>query len=231
VSGLSIFANPLLDVFEEAMARGSDISEQRTKSITEYGFAVPTDNALDVIQQCSPGGVVEIGAGAGYWAHLLHQRGVDVEAFDIEPAPSLANKWFAGTQPWHPVQCADHNVVGDHPGRTLLIVWPPKNEVWAAAAVERYFEVGGTCVAYVGEGPGGHTGDDVFHAALGELVTCVQCAYGSMTSPCICGVEPRWCRNETIVLPHWPGYHDDLRIYTRRHPPSQTQRRWRKPKG
>jgi hypothetical protein len=114
------------------------------------------------------------------------------------------------------VQRADHNVVGDPPGRTLLIVWPTQNEVWASAAVECYFEAGGTCVAYVGEGPGGPTGDDVFHALLGELVTCVQCAYGSIASPCICGVTAQWSRGETIVLLHWTGYNDDLHLYTRR---------------
>jgi hypothetical protein len=228
LGGPSTFANPLLDMFEVAMASSADIVEMRTHSIARYAFAIPTDQALDRIRQCSPGGVVEIGAGAGYWAHSLHQRGVDVEAFDIEPAPSPRNAWFASTPPWYPVQRGDHNVVGGHPGRTLLIVWPTKSEVWAAAAVEHYFEAGGTCVVYVGEGPGGRTGDDVFHALLGELVTCAQCAYGSMTSPCICGVEPQWRRTEMIVLPHWTGYNDDLHIYTRRPPRPPSQRRWPK---
>jgi hypothetical protein len=209
-------ANPLFDLYESALGGAADIEAIRNYSIARYAFAIPTDQALDRIRLCSPGGVVEIGAGTGYWAHALHQHGVDVEAFDIEPAPSSANKWFVGTPPWHPVQRADHNVAGDHAGRTLLIVWPTQNEVWASAAVERYFEAGGTCVAYVGEGPGGRTGDDVFHALLGELVTCVQCAYGSMTSPCICRVEAQWSRSETIVLPHWAGYNDDLHLFSRR---------------
>ena len=208
------------------MTSGAETVETRNIAIAKYALAIPTDQALDRIRQCSPGGVVEVGAGAGYWAHALHQRGVDVEAYDIEPAPSSRNKWFAGTTPWYPVQRGDHNVVADQPGRTLLIVWPTKNEVWAAAALERYFEAGGACVAYVGEGPGGRTGDDVFHALLGDLVTCAQCAYGAMTSPCICGIEPRWRSTDTIVLPHWTGYHDDLRIYTRRPPPPPSHRRW-----
>ena len=215
----SIVTNPLLDLYESAMGGRAGIVAMRNYSIARYAFAIPTDQALDGIRLRSPGGVVEIGAGTGYWARALDQRGVDVEAFDIEPAPSPANTWFAGTPPWYPVQRADHNVAGDRPGRTLLIVWPTKNEVWASAAVERYFEAGGACVAYVGEGPGGHTGDDVFHALLGELVTCVQCTYGLMTSPCICGVSARWSRSETIVLPHWTGYNDDLHLYTRRPPP------------
>lgn len=220
-----VLANPMLDAFEKATAAGH-IDGMRRQLITRYGFAVPSDEALTTIERCSPQGVVELGAGTGYWAFLLQQRGIDVVAFDVEPAPSERNEWFAGTQPWHPVHRGDHGVVGQHPRRTLLIVWPTKNEIWAATALERYYDAGGECVAFVGEGPGGHTGDDVFHALLGELTTCLQCEYGSTTSPCICSVEPRWSRSETIALPHWSGYHDDLHIFIRR--PLRTRPpRWR----
>lgn len=208
--------NPLLDAFNETMAAGADIDNTRAALIARYGFAIPTDQALDQIDRWSPAGVVEVGAGTGYWAKLLRGRGVDVAAFDIEPAPSRQNPWFADTQPWHPVHCDDHSVAGRYPDRTLLIVWPTKNEIWPAAAVEQYHDSGGVCVVYVGEGPGGRTGDDVFHALLGELTTCAQCRYGSTTSPCICGVTAQWERTETIALPNWPGYKDGLHIYTRR---------------
>ena len=109
---------------------------------------------------------------------------------------------------------ADHNVVERFAERTLLIVWPTKNETWAASTIKLYHEAGGACVVYVGERPGGRTGDDVFHALLGELTTCVQCEYGSMTSPCICGIDVMWWRTESIALPHWPGHDDALYVYT-----------------
>ena len=228
----STLLNPLLDAFNQAMVAGAGIDDTRRVMIARFGFAIPTDQALVAIGRCSPAGVVEIGAGTGYWAHLLQQRGVDVAAFDIEPAPSPQNPWFAGTRPWHPVQHGDHDVAGRHPDRTMLIVWPTRNEIWAASAVERYLDAGGACVIYVGEGPGGHTGDDVFHALLGELTTCAQSVYGSTTSPCICSVAARCRRTETIALPHWPGYTDDLRIYTRQAPPrpSGRRRRWVNPR-
>lgn len=228
---LATLANPLLDAFNQAMSTGGDLDARRSELIAQYGFAIPTDQALDGIRRCSPAGVVEIGAGTGYWAHALEQRGLDVAAFDIEPAPSPENTWFAGARPWHAVHQGDHTVTALHADRTLLIVWPTKNEVWAAAAAEEYYDAGGTCLVYVGEGPGGRTGDDVFHALLGGLASCAQCEYGSTTSPCICSVEARWRRTETIALPHWPGYDDDLHIYTRqarRRLPSHL-RRWVKP--
>lgn len=83
----NVMANPLLDAFEMATAAGGDIDGMRSQLVTRYGFAVPSDEALTAIERCSPRGVVELGAGTGYWAFLLQQRGVDVVAFDVEPAP------------------------------------------------------------------------------------------------------------------------------------------------
>ena len=221
----SVAANPLLDAFNEAIGSGADLDDMRSQLIARYGFAIPSDEALAAISRCSPLGVVEIGAGTGYWAYLLQQVGSMLSPSTSNRRPPAQNRWFASTRPWHPVHHGDYDVAGHHPERTLLIVWPTKNEIWAATAVERYHDAGGACLVYVGEGPGGRTGDDVFHALLGELTTCVQCEYGSTTSPCICSVEARWRRTETIALPHWPGYHDDLHIYTRR--ADRARRRWR----
>lgn len=207
--------NPLLESFEAAMATSADLDASRSELIARYSFAVPTSDALDAIARATPEGVIEIGAGTGYWAYALRRHGVDVQAFDLEPAPSGRNAWFAGVPPWHPVHEGGHEVAGRFPRRTLLIVWPTKNESWAADALECYFDAGGGVVAYVGEGPGGRTGDEVFHALLGEAETCIQCTYGTSATPCICGVAARWRRVESIPLPHWPGYRDDLHIYAR----------------
>ena len=103
----SSLLNPLLDAFTQAMATQDHTDDPRTDLIARYGFAVPSNEALNRIAHCSPAGVIEIGAGTGYWAHALHARGVNVEAFDIEPPPSPHSQWFAHTQPWHPVHRRD----------------------------------------------------------------------------------------------------------------------------
>ena len=218
--------NPLLDFYNAAIALPATATQARTDAIRTYGFSIPTDDALEHIERRSPGGVVEIGAGTGYWAHLLDRRGVDVRAFDIDPAPSSANKWFAGTQPWHRVEIGDHTVVDQSATRTLVIVWPTKNEAWASAALERYHTAGGRCVVFVGELGGGRTGDEAFHAHLGNIDLCLQCEYGVLTSPCICDIQQLWTRQTTVVLPHWPGYDDDLHIYIRLDRPTARRRRF-----
>lgn len=46
-----------------------------------YAWAIPDDRALRILEEFSP--VIEIGAGRGYWAHLLRERGVDTLAYDM----------------------------------------------------------------------------------------------------------------------------------------------------
>jgi hypothetical protein len=50
-----------------------------------FSYAVPSEAALRVIKRYSPHGIVEIGAGTGYWARLLSNAGVDIQAFDTAP--------------------------------------------------------------------------------------------------------------------------------------------------
>jgi len=50
-----------------------------------FAWAVPDERALNIIAQYGP--VVEVGAGLGYWARCLRERGVDVEAYDILVSP------------------------------------------------------------------------------------------------------------------------------------------------
>ena len=56
-----------------------------------YAWGVPSANALRAIAKASPHGIVEVGAGTGYWAHLLQDlHGVSVRAFDSHPCHDQA---------------------------------------------------------------------------------------------------------------------------------------------
>ena len=189
---------------------------ERDEGIARYGFGLPTEEALDLVAAVSPDGVVEVGAGTGYWAHLLTTRGVDVVAYDADPPPSASNTWFAGREPWHPVRIGDERDAARHSDRTLLLVWPTKDESWPADVVRSFHHAGGGRLVYVGEAPGGRTGDLRFHALLGTAGRCVACAYGVTDAPCTCGVDPVWERRLALVLPQWPGHDDRLELYEAR---------------
>lgn len=45
-------------------------SKARASMAREYAWAIPSPEALLAIKAASPKGVVEIGAGTGYWAML-----------------------------------------------------------------------------------------------------------------------------------------------------------------
>lgn len=204
------FLSLLQSEFQRAVATGAG---GRARFISQFCFSVPDVRAVERIAQLSPNGVVEIGAGTGAWARVLHEVGVDVEAFDLHPPPSGENHWFAGSDPWFPVQLADHHVVERFATRTLLIAWPTRTEIWAAEMLEIYHRAGGRCVAYLGEEPGGRTGDEVFQARLGHVSRCSQCSYGIVTVPCICGIDQLWSRMATVPLATWPGFSDALHLY------------------
>ena len=45
-----------------------------------FSWAIPCEEALQTIKKYGP--ICEVGAGSGYWASLLADRGVDIEAYD-----------------------------------------------------------------------------------------------------------------------------------------------------
>ena len=101
-------------------------------------------------------GVVEPGAGGGYWAWQLAQAGVDVAAYD--PAAETGSKYAVG-EPWFTVLTDGHEATAHHPDRSLLLCWPSYSEPWAAQALACYE---GDQLFYAGEGPGGCCADDAF---------------------------------------------------------------------
>lgn len=207
-----LVGNPLLVAHDEWLCTGS--AAVRTVAISQYAFAVPTEDALSAIAGHAGDGVVELGAGTGYWARMLVDRGVDVVAYDAVPPPSAENPFFAGVLPWFPIRRGDEHTVAAHADRTLLLVWPTR-ETWATNALRLFRDAGGQRLVFVGEGPGGRMGDEQLHALLGLATGCVACEYGVVDAPCVCSVRQAWRLVRHIGLPHWGGYEDDLYLFER----------------
>lgn len=121
---------------------------------------------------CSPGdiawiktildgkGVVEPGAGTGYWAWQMEQAGISVAAY--EPHEIADNK-FADRE-WTTLLRDDHSAPKRHPDRALFLCWPSYSDPWAAQALASY---AGDILIYAGEPEGGCTADDEFYRLLG----------------------------------------------------------------
>lgn len=91
---------------------------------------------------------------------------------------------------WVEIQYANPSDLTSATERTLLLCWPPLDETMAEQALRAFR---GEHVIYVGEWRG-RTADPAFHDRL----------------------EREWLREEIIPLPSWPGYRDEVYLYTRR---------------
>jgi len=117
-------------------------SVARWPLIHRYGFAIPSEEALQAIAALSP--IVEIGAGAGYWAWMLKERGATIQAFD--PRPVLGNH-YRFTNYYSPIAKGDYRrALKMYPDRTLFVSWPSYSQNWAAQALRLHK---GQYVAYI----------------------------------------------------------------------------------
>lgn len=130
-------------------------ASNRHELVERYSWAVPNVEAIYVLVQLSP--IVEIGAGTGYWARLIHDAGGDIVAYDN----MVWKKQHHGR--WFPVQYGGPGKVRSHPDRTLFLCWPPYAKPMAWQALRNYK---GARVVYVGEDSSGCTGCDKFHNLL-----------------------------------------------------------------
>ena len=171
-----------------------------------YAYAVPTPAALDAIASCSPQGVVEVGAGTGYWSAALRAHGVDMVALDVAPqkvrgvpddgSAHAFNEYHGEVPAFTEVERGGCEAL-ESPvlrGRTLLLCYPPPGPMAADALRACSFGDDPTqVVAYVGEWCG-DTADARFEHEL----------------------QSAFRRVHRISLPNWGNTANSLTIWKRR---------------
>lgn len=183
--------------FEELQAKGNNLGWSRSVDefkfrqewTAAYAWAIPSEEALATIKKYGP--IVEIGAGTGYWAHLLRQRGVDILAYDRNPPPNEGNFHHKNAKCWTTVEHGGPGIAAAHSDRTLFLCWPPYDTPMAADCLAAYT---GKTVIYIGESWGGCTGDNKFFAEL----------------------DANWEQVEEVDIPQYSWIHDYLYVYRRK---------------
>ena len=167
--------NPLLEDFMAAFELRDEVREgsresllgyRQTWYLTEvmfelrkkYSFAIPDETAIQMLVALSP--IVEIGAGNGYWAKILSEKGADIIAYDTHPPLHSKNYYFGKGCQYFDVFFGDACVSAQYPDRTLFLCWPPYNESMAEVALKNYT---GNTLVYIGEDSWGCTGNKEFH--------------------------------------------------------------------
>lgn len=189
---LQASSNPYLEIFElmEKRYGTSDCRRFcRDSMVRKYSWAVPNEEALATIMKY--GAIVEIGAGTGYWAALLRQRGANLIAYDSHLAETGRNSFVFKGHSWTDVLPGTEAAAAYHPDRSLMLCWPPENDQMAYLALKSYK---GGILIYVGEEPSGCTADKNFH----ELV------------------RNEWQLKQRIDLPRWHLLHDSVYVYSRK---------------
>ncbi|HEX5204478.1 MAG TPA: hypothetical protein VFW27_31530 [Actinoplanes sp.] len=172
------------------VARVLDLDARRRELASLYSWAIPSPAALGLLASYGP--LLESGAGTGYWASLLAADGVDVVATDIDPPGRADNPYHRAGRTWFPVAARPAvDAVRAHPGRTLLLCWPPPADDAAGYAAVRAYR--GDHVLLIGGDEDGPAGTPRLHREL----------------------DLNWTVTEELALPSWPGIPDRLTVWRR----------------
>jgi hypothetical protein len=167
---------------------GASAFDRRVACVRRYAFGVPDRAALEAIARYAP--IVELGAGTGYWAYLLRNRGVDIAAYDLAPPDEAPNDYKFEPRTWTPVKQGGVEILDQYKERALFLCWPGYTDSFADDALARFK---GKVLIYVGEDAGGHTANDAFFERLTR----------------------DWVSTEQLAIPQWSGAHDRLSIFRR----------------
>lgn len=150
-------------------------------------FACPSEQAITALKSFSEQkGVIEMGAGMGYWALILRNAGVDVLAYDKQPSSNSAdcasqsqrgagkkigsgNEYHGRFDSWSEVLYGDATTPCDTT-RVLLLCYPPPDDPMAVRTLRGFT---GSRLAYVGEFHG-DTGTAEFETLLATQWNLIQ---------------------------------------------------------
>ena len=163
--------------------------EIRNRYTREYAWAIPDYESIVQIAAFTDR-ILEIGAGTGLWAKLIHAAGVS-RIIATDEAESTLHIVRHGS--FYPIHRMNHKRATRiyRNEYTLMLCWPTYDTPMASESLERHV---GDRLVYIGESHGGCTGNERFHEML----------------------DDGWHLNETIYIPNWPGIHDACYLYTRK---------------
>lgn len=167
---------------------GEFVTMWRTREVFvgRYAFALPSAETIAAISERTTR-LVEVGAGTGFWSHLIGSAGVKIVATDA--AVQETQQTIGSFAPVLTMEATE--AVRAHPDHDVLSVWPSHGSGWlgqAAKAMEP-----GRLLFYIGEWDG-CTADEATHAYLREAFEPV----------------------DVVAIPMFPGIHDALFVMRKR---------------
>lgn len=130
-----------------------------------YAYATPNDDALTMLKEYQP--LVEIGAGTGFWASLLLERGIAITSYDKAPPQDKKckklNEFHANANTFSLIKTGGPDTLSSQSEHhNLFLCYPPPNDPMARNCL-KYFK--GKFIIHVGE-YAGDTADRSFESEL-----------------------------------------------------------------
>lgn len=123
--------NPAIEGYRDAGLSWGDEGWEpidNTDPLSEFPEYVPTDQAIQTLVDLGP--VLEVGAGNGYWAHVVNENGGDCLPTDLHPQ-------YTGGKKWTHVREADGvDAVNDYPNRAVVMCHPSGADRWSERVLD-----------------------------------------------------------------------------------------------
>jgi len=169
---------------------------RRMEFVKTYAWSIPCEEAITTMQTfCKNLFVLEVGAGLGLWAAYLKAAGVNIQATDAfvkGQRPKKTNSYCAYLPTFTYIhQFEAEEAVKVFKPEVLFFNWPCYQENYAIRSLKAFK---GDRLVYIGEGNGGCTADDAFHAEL----------------------EHNWEEVNEVDIPQWHYIHDRMHFFKRK---------------
>ncbi len=129
--------------------------KDRLEQIMDHGFVDLSVEQADCLAAYLRGTrVLELGAGLGYLAAALHERGIDVTAYDTQEDTYQHLQWSEDKR-FFPVQCVDALSLSAYDADVVILVWHSYDTPFAYQVAQRLRP--GQTLLYLGEPRSGCT--------------------------------------------------------------------------
>ena len=115
--------------------------------VKRFSWAIPSWEAIKAIRSFGKDGILEVGAGNGYWSYLINMN-----QHICTPCDKIPSK------KWSVVKTTSSFMLKNNINKSLMLCWPCYAEEWSSNVLKSYLEKGGKKLIFIGEGRGGCTG-------------------------------------------------------------------------
>lgn len=200
----------LLDPEIDEERRGDLFEAEDENAMEKYAWAIPDERALRILEHFAP--LVEMGAGAGYWARLLRERKVTIFAYDKEVGENCKAAGVSA-RPFTKVEKGGTEILSLYPNAVnaaLLLIYPDGDEL--TLSMESLQNYQGDTVIHVGE----WLGSTLTLSMEGQETPDSVYPWGRSTSPDFQLVmEASFHKVLQVPLPNWGSVRNCLTVWKR----------------